>query len=217
MKTCTSLLRFFLLIALLQFLSICAIPAQDLIIFRDIDTGEVRAKVKAVRANHVSYTPFDQQDIKPIKVSKRKIEVIIFEDGMKQYFAAEDYQPDTLMFSSPGSNLTSTDARGFYYQGMEEAKANYSKNGPLWGTLLPTAIPGWGVVLGALSGGIIAAVPPNIDPYQLPNPDLYLKNQEYARGYEKQAMRRKLGKVLTGYGIGIGIQTVVLIIIINSW
>lgn len=217
MKICTSFLRFFLLVFLVQLLSVFSVSAQDLIIFRDINTGEVQAKVKAVRSTHVSYTPFDKQDTKPIKVNKRKIEVIIFEDGMKQYFAAEDYQPDTLIYSSPGSNFQSTDSRGFYYQGMEDAKVHYKKSGPLWGTLVPTAVPGWGVVLGALSGGIIAAVPPNIDPYQMPNPELYLNNQEYARGYEKQVMRRKLGKVLTGYGIGIAIQTVVIIIIVNSW
>lgn len=217
MKTNTSLLRLFGLMVLLQFFTGFVASAQDLIIFRDIDVGEVMAKVKAVKPNHVSYTPFDQQSIKPIKVSKRKIEVIIFEDGMKQYFAVEDYQPDTLIYSSAESNLQSTDSRGFYFQGVEEAKIHYKKDGPLWGTLLPTAIPAWGIVLGAISGGIIASVPANIDPYELPNSELYLQNSEYAKGYEKQVSRRKLGKVLTGYGIGIGIQAVVIIIILNSW
>lgn len=192
-------------------------PAQDLIIFRDLDTGEVQARVKAVKANHVTYTPFDQQDLKPIRVSKNKIEVIIFEDGMKQYFAAQDYQPDTLVFSSPGSNLSTINGRGLYTQGKEDAKKYYKGNGPMWGTLIPTAIPGYGVVAGALTGGIIAAVAPNVDPYQLPNPEYYIQNKDYSDGYEKQVMRKKLGKVLTGYGIGIAVQTVVIIIIVNSW
>jgi len=209
MKTST----FFLAIMLALF----SVSAQDLIIFRDIDSGEVQAKVKAIKANHIAYTPFDQQNIKPIKVSKFKIEVIIFEDGMKQYFAAEDYQPDTLIFSSPGSNLNTVTGKESYSRGKEDAKRYYKGNGPLWGTLIPTAIPGYGVIAGAISGGIIAAVRPNVDPYQLPNPQNYIKNEEYALGYEKQVMRKKLGKVLTGYGLGIAVQTVALIIIINSW
>jgi len=198
-------------------LILSTVRAQDIIIFRDIDSGEVQARIKAVKPNYVSYTPFEQQETKPIKVSKSKIEVIIYEDGMKQYFAVEDYQPDTLIYSSPGSNLTSLDARGLYFQGTEDAKVHYKGNGPLWGTLLPAAIPGYGVVAGAIAGGIIAAVPPSIDPYRLPNPDYYMNNKEYSSGYEKQVMRKKLGKVLTGYGIGIGIQTLVIIIIVNSW
>lgn len=209
MKTCT----FFLAIMLALF----SVSSQDLIIFRDIDSGEIRAKVQAVKANHIAYTPYDQQSLKPIKIPKYKVEVIIYEDGMKQYFAAEDYQPDTLIFSSPGSNLNTIQGQEFYSKGKEDAKIYYKGNGPLWGTLLPAAIPGYGVIAGAISGGIIAAVRPNVDPYQLPNPQYYIKNEEYALGYEKQVMRKKLGKVLTGYGLGIAVQTVALIIIINSW
>lgn len=194
-----------------------SISAQDLIIFRDMEVGEVQAKVKTVKANHITYTPYDQQNSKAIKVLKSKIELIIYEDGMKQYFAVEDFQPDTLVFSSPGSNLQNLSDRDVYAKGQADAKTYYKGNGPLWGTLLPTAIPGYGVIAGAISGGIIAAVPPKVDPYALPNPDLYIQNHEYAAGYERQVMRKKLGRVLTGYGIGIGIQTLIIIIIVNSY
>ncbi|MEO1215656.1 MAG: hypothetical protein AAFY45_19130 [Bacteroidota bacterium] len=206
---------YFLIIYLL--FSGISLFSQDLIIFRDVDEKDIRAKVKAVKSNHITYTPFDEPNIKPIKLAKHKIELIIFEDGMKQYFAAQDYEPDTLVFSTPGSNLQSLDPRGFYYQGTEDARSTYKGNGPLWGTLLASAVPGYGVLGGAITGGIIAAVPPKVDPYQLPDPDLYLNNSEYARGYDRQVMRKKLGRVLTGYGVGIAIQTVIIVIIVSSW
>ena len=175
--------------------------------------GEIIARVREIKKNHILYNTYEEQNAEPIKLSKSKIELIIYEDGMKQYFALQEGMPDTLRVSFDMDNPMAA-----YQKGVEDAKLYYNRNGPMWGTFGASLLfPFSGLVSGALTGVVLAAIPPSIDMSDVPDPEVFLSSEEYAKGYRFQAHKSKVLKVLKGFAMGVGVQLVAIIIIISTW
>ena len=86
-----------------------------------------------------------------------------------------------------------------YAKGQSDAKLLYKGNGPMSATLVSTLLyPPYGLIEGVISG----AIPPKEKNLKVPDVNLML-DQNYAAGYKKQAHKKKVKKVITGFGIGI--------------
>ena len=195
----------------LSFYFLGIVHSQDLIIMRT--EGEIIAKVREINRNHILYNTYENQDAEPIKLAKNKIELIVYEDGMKQYFALQEGVADTIRIDVDMDNPLVA-----YQQGVEDAKVYFNKNGAMWGTFGASLLfPFVGLISGSLTGVVLAAIPPDIDVGDVPNPQVFLASEEYAKGYRNQAHKNKVLKVLKGFAMGVGAQIVMIVIIISSW
>ena len=61
--------------------------SQDLII--KVDDGEIQAKVTQITSNKIHYLEYKNQAAGTYKISKDEVELVIYEDGLKQYFTIE--------------------------------------------------------------------------------------------------------------------------------
>lgn len=205
------ILLFFL--ASLSFVS--SVFAQDLIVLRSDE--EIISKVTAIQKWHILYRPFSQLEGEEIKLPKAEISYILYQDGMKQYFSPEDLPP--VLTDASGTVLPDSlyDA-DLYDMGLQHASEYYQKRAPFWGTLGATVFyPFAGVFTGLVTGVIVGAIPPNIDMDDVPDPALYQSNTSYAEGYRTQAHKNKIKEVAKGFGIGAGIQGIILIILLSTW
>ncbi|MEM7372206.1 MAG: hypothetical protein AAF587_26545 [Bacteroidota bacterium] len=198
-------LIFFILIGLLGIKSQFA-NAQDLIVKKT--DGEIVAKVREIQKRHILYNEFSALNEQPIKIAKSKVEMIIFEDGMKQYFVVTPAM-DSLRTKKIWTN--SEGIEDLYERGQVDADMHFDNRGAKWGTFGATVgYPLGGIFTGAVTGAVISAVPVNPKYYQLPNPELYRTSPEYAQGYNQVAKKKKFKRAITGFGLGLTIQAVVL-------
>ena len=182
--------------------------SQDLIV--KIDDGEIIAKVTEISSSKIHYKEYENQNGGTFKIPKSEVELVIYEDGLKQYFtieASEEFIQD----------LATDSSIVMFDRGAIDAKRFFNNNGPFWGTFAASAIPVYGIFTGAITGTVIGAVPPQVYAEDIPNPDLYYENQQYAAGYQKSAHRKKIGTVLKGFGLGMAVQTVFILIILSTW
>ena len=117
--------------------------------------------------------------------------MVAYESGMKQYFevVSVDGAGDVVALSSVSS------ANEMFQQGRRDAKHQYKGQGPLLGTMLPTAIyPPAGLAAGA----VIAAVPPKVDRDQIADTDLF-KNPNYVAGYNRRMRGKKIKATALGF------------------
>lgn len=204
-----------LLIALISFLCFPYGIAQDLIVLRTDE--EIISKVTAIQKWHILYRPFSEADAEEIKLAKAEVSYILYQDGMKQYFSPEDLPP--VLTDASGTVLPDSlyDA-DLYDLGLQHASEYYLRRAPFWGTLGATVFyPFAGVFTGLVTGVIVGAIPPNIDMDDVPDPALFQSNNSYAEGYRTQAHKNKIKQVAKGFGIGAGIQGVILIILLSTW
>lgn len=193
------------------------VSAQDLLVLQNDE--EVIAKVTGLSRWHVEYLPYANQDQDPIRLPKAEISYIVFEDGMKQYFSPEDIPP-VFVVTTGDSGAIPDSLKGvdLYDAGVAAAEQYYQRKGPFWGSLGATAFyPIAGLFTGLVTSVVIGAVPPTIDPEDTPDPVLFVQNQSYAEGYRDQARRNKVKEVAKGFGIGAGLQAVVIIILIATF
>ncbi|MFK7922486.1 MAG: hypothetical protein AB8H47_11045 [Bacteroidia bacterium] len=184
--------------------------AQDLIVTQADE--ELIVKVVEIKRNSVEYLLFENQDATPLSKKKEEIYMIIYEDGMRQFFS-DPRNPQDIV----GTEFTAEEATKLYQQGIEDAAIFYTKNGLLWAGLGATVyFPMLGVATGGLMIAVVALTEPNIELHELPNQDL-ARNPHYLEGYQKQAQKHRLKKTLTGVGIGAGIQLLFIMIVVSSW
>lgn len=176
------------------------IPAQDLIV--TADAHELIAQVVAIDETHLHYRPFDEPEASPTLLPKQAIQYVIYADGMRQYFSIAASKE-----GEPARVITPTEMHAHYAEGVADARSHYDNKAALWGTFGATIIfPFAGITTGGLTGVVIASIPPQIKLDALPDPTRYQRDPAYAAGYQEQAGRRKFGRVLTGYGLGVAVQ-----------
>ncbi|MEL7532250.1 MAG: hypothetical protein AAFN10_13115, partial [Bacteroidota bacterium] len=184
--------------------------AQDLIVTQEDE--EIIVKVLEVKRNTVEYFLFENQEGTPLSKKKADIYMIIYEDGMRQFFSDPRNPQDIL-----GEEFTAEQASSLYQQGIEDAQIYYNKNGLLWAGLGATVyFPMLGVATGGLMVAVVALTEPNINLHELPNQDL-ARNPHYLEGYQKQVQKHRLKKTLTGVGIGAGLQLLFIMIVVSTW
>lgn len=195
---------------LLFLFAIQPLLAQDLIVTQDDE--EIIAKVVSIKRNAVEYYPFEAQEGDPISKKKAEIYMIIYEDGMRQFFS-DPRNPQDIV----GEEVSPEQAMALYEQGVADAQTYYNRNGLMWAGLGATVyFPMLGVATGGLMIAVVALTEPNINIHELPNQELAL-NPHYLEGYQKQVQKHRLKKTLTGVGIGAGLQLLFFVIVVSTW
>jgi hypothetical protein len=183
--------------------------SQDLIV--KMDDQEIIARIHAIKKQKILYKEFEAPQGELLKIPKSEVYMVIFEDGLKQYFSVEASRD----FMEGAAN---SDSVVFYYdRGVMDAERFFQNNGPFWGTFAASAVPVYGIFTGVITGTIVGAIPPQVDAGDLPNPELFYQNNEYAAGYQKEAHRQKVRSVLKGFGLGMAIQTVFILIVLSTF
>lgn len=185
---------------------------QDLIVKKT--EGELVAKVTDIKNRHIVYLEYSDQDAKPQKISKSKVEMIIYEDGMKQYFVKTD--PTEEIPLKP-IQTDSKEIEDLYQRGQVDAQEHYDNMAAQWTTFGATlTFPLIGIGTGAATGGIISSTRINPKWHQVPDPELYGNSPEYTEGYDKAAKKKRLLRSATGFGLGLVVQAFAIILIFVS-
>jgi len=197
------------------------LTAQDLIILRSGET--LKGSVEKIGGMGIRYFPEGENRKRPRRVSAMKVELIIYESGMKHYFLTQEsiIVPSANPLVRPDSSFAEvTPSNEAYWK--EKAKLDaadhYNRKGPLVGTALATALyPGGGILTGVVVGGAVVAVPPTLRPEDIANQELYLNNPTYAESYRLAAHGIKARNVLKGFGIGMLGQALWILLIIATF
>jgi hypothetical protein len=189
----------FLLISL-SILFVQVVYAQDIII--KVSGDEVKVKVLEITPDKVLYHAPDSVNGKRYSLNKADVFMIRFANGTKEVFK-ENLQP------LDKKNKVAYNPEQMYKLGQEDARKYYKGNGAMWGSAASMFAP--------LPGGpiIIAAVRPKVHAGIVPSAEL-LQSSDYVEGYEKQAHKRKIGKSAVGAGIGLGLLSTLLILMMNA-
>ena len=125
------------IIALICVLSFFATSfSQDLIVKMDDD--EIIARIEAIKKQKIFYRQYENPDGDLLKIPKSQVYMVIYEDGLKQYFSIETSQ-EVIQESR-------SDSAGFFYdRGVADAKRFFENNGPFWGTFAASALPIYGI------------------------------------------------------------------------
>ncbi|QIL76202.1 hypothetical protein [Hymenobacter sp. HDW8] len=180
---------------LLTYLLLCSAlraQAQDTILRRNGD--EIKVHVLAITPTEVSYVPSTEPPSSDtLFMQAAEVFLIRYANGTKELISKPESA--SVLGRTPEEMTT---------QGREDARKHFKAPGAFWGTFGATAIsiPVLGGLGGVAAGAAIAASPPNDKNLIVPDKTL-LNDPNYARGYEKQAQRKKLGNAAAGFGVGL--------------
>jgi hypothetical protein len=193
------------LLLILTFLSLhLTLLAQDTLIMRNGD--EIPAKVLEISPTEVVYKKYDNLEGPIVIVYKSAVFMIKYQNGTKDVFAEEtprDIEPVNPLVRKPVD---------MYLKGRQDAKLYYKGNGALFGTLGTSLVH---PAIGLATGVVISAIPPEPKILHITDQAL-MHNPDYIKGYRKQAQLKKIGKSATGFGIAVGVYTVLVIAILSS-
>lgn len=182
--------------------------AQDLMV--NLDDEEIIAEIQEVRKNKILYKSYDDLNGKVKKMHKSDLYMVIYEDGMKQYFLAETPRLEGM----DGKELSAQEIKALILEGELAAEQYYKHRAAQWSTFGATvAIPVIGIFTGAAAGGIIAGSPSKPRMSELPDPDRYFKDSAYAQGFRKAAKREKVKRAGKGFLSGLLVQGFFILII----
>ncbi|KAA9333232.1 hypothetical protein F0P96_09650 [Hymenobacter busanensis] len=215
------LLRFFF--GLLLLLLSATGQAQELpsatspvdVILRN-DGQEIPARVLVVTPTQIRYLALADSARRPtdtLDMARPEVFLVRYANGTKELMnpAAETPAPENTLVG-----LTATQRQ---QKGRADARKYYKPSkGVFWGTFGAT-YAGALIVVGPLAGigtGVALGVtPPKRENLHAPQPEL-LNDADYYTGYRKQAQGRKAGKAAAGFGVALGSQVVLLIVILAA-
>jgi hypothetical protein len=191
----------------LLFLFVCAAintKAQDTLVNKDTiilkNGDELICKITEVNPTYIVCQLADSDTMSNRIIPKETIFILKYANGTRDVFSLE----------SPV--ITTENADVMYNKGQSDAKLYFRTNGVFWGSFGSTLIyPFFGIPTTA----ILASVKPNRENFRTSNPAL-LKNENYLKGYEKGAHRKKVAKSLTGFGTAAGIWVGLVIVVVAS-
>ncbi|SHJ42210.1 hypothetical protein SAMN02745146_3114 [Hymenobacter daecheongensis DSM 21074] len=177
--------------------------AQDTILRTNGE--EIPAKVLTIQPEKISYAlPAAPADTLYLPVTD--VFMIRYANGTKEMIY-------TATYAAAAPALTPEQARR---QGELDARQYFKSPGAFWGTFGATVVTtsvGW--LGGVATGAAIAASRPPVHNLMVSD-DKLLRNQDYVRGYQRQAQRQKLGKAAAGFGAGVGTSVAIVAIIVIS-
>lgn len=184
------------------FLANLTVKSQDVIFLR---TGEeIQAKILEIGIATIKYKKFENKEDLPIYIiSKSDIFMIKYEGGTKELF--EEEKP----ISNESIELNVKSASELCTDGRHDAIMNYNTGRPFRAGLIPTLIF---APAGLLVSIIVADYKPNMRNLNAPDMSL-IKNHDYKRCYVDEVKRMKRRKVWGGFGIGVGINLAVWILL----
>lgn len=204
-----------LLTVIAALLIVPAVQAQDVITKR---TGEkVEAKVLEVAPGEVKYKRFHNQEGPTYILPKSEIMLIVYEDKTSETFELENQPSPTATASVTSSEvivesgpvLSSLD---MYAKGQADGKLHYDGyKAAGTGTLVVSLIS---PIIGLVPAGITSAVSPKERNWDAPSSQL-LQNPDYKSGYQKSARKKKAGKVWKNWGIALGVNVIVGLLVVQ--
>lgn len=194
-----------LLFILFLFVSITTY-AQDTLTLRN--SQKMTVNVVELTASQVKYTLSDTQKVSVNSIAITDVSQIKFKEGNTRTFTETDWKLAETVAKEGVETLSSSQ---LFDKGKADAKRYYEGYRPAaTGTFITTF----------LAGGIIGLIPaiscsstrPKDKHLNAPSPTL-IANQDYYNGYIKQAKKMKSRKVWMNYGIALGIDIAVGIIL----
>lgn len=196
-------MRVFLLVYLLLFGAVCT-QAQDIILRTNGD--EVKARVLAKTPTEISYIlSSEPPSSDTLYMAAAEVFLIWYANGTKEI----------IREIAPVLTLTRTPAE-LTNQGRMDAQKHFKAPGSLLATAAATTVgfvllgpTGLGALSGIATGAAIGATPIQDQNIVAPPDTTLLDDPNYLLGYRKQAQRKKIGKAVGGFGLGVVTGTVV--------
>lgn len=188
------------MIMCLSVLSFFTVKSQDVITLKNGD--EIKAKITDVGTDEIKYKKSDSSPSYTIK--KSDVFMIRYQDGTKETFKEEKTSDEN----------TSKSSDDMYLKGQNDADRYYTgKNCGAGGTFATTI--GVGAVLGLIPAIACGSTIPKTENLVIQNRNL-LNNDNYLKGYKDEAHKIKKHKVWRWYGIGVGVNILVYIILLGG-
>ncbi|MFM2155398.1 MAG: hypothetical protein RL516_147 [Bacteroidota bacterium] len=192
----------------LLFLFVCAAintKAQDTLVNKDtilLKNGEeLICKITEVNPTYIICQLADSDSVSNRIIPKETIFILKYANGTRDVFSLESLV------------ATYENADVMYNKGQADAKLYFRTSGVFWGSFGSTLIyPPFGLPTTA----ILASVKPNRENFRTSNPAL-LKNENYLKGYEKGAHKKKIAKSLTGFGTAVGVWVGLILVVVASF
>ena len=184
--------------------------SQDTITFRSLE--EVQAKVFEITSTDIKYKKFDNPNGPVFIILRSDVLSIRYENGTKDIFNTEKEEsgntpstPASPPVLAPTPVMSSND---YYMKGQKDATRYYvGYTGAGTGTLVTSLVS---PLLGLVPAIACVATPPKQKNLNFPSAEL-LKNPDYHRGYDARAKKMKQGKVWTNWGVGLGVNLILVI------
>jgi hypothetical protein len=191
--------------------------AQDVLVKRNGE--EIQAKVLTITPTQITYLlPGNPQDTLATPageqtLARRDVFMIKYENGAKEVFEEEPttpvrtvaYEPETRPIAVRKENKPDMFQRGKfdamnYYRGY---------TGAATGTLIASLMS---PLIGLIPAVACSAAPPAERNLDFPSYDHY-KDGNYQTGYRQQAHRMKAGRVWRNWGIGLGVNVALVVLL----
>jgi hypothetical protein len=171
---------------------------QDTVIMKNGD--ELIGKITEVNPTYIVFQFADTATMPNRIIPKETIFILKYANGTRDVFSLE------------APVVSNENADVMFNKGQSDAKKYFRTSGVFWGSFGSTLI---NPTIGIPTTAILAAVKPNSENFKTPYPAL-LKNENYFKGYEKGAKKKKFAKSLTGFGTAVGIYVGLIIILVAS-
>ena len=188
------------LLLLIGSISITA-KSQDTIVTKKGE--DMMVKVIEVNMGIIRYKKLDNINGPIFEIQKTDVFMLKYENGIREVLV--DNSQSTPLINS----LTPT-----YQQGVDDAKRYYHKRGgAAAGTFFATLVAGG--LLGLIPAIITSSHTPKDKNLDYPNAS-FMQNPEYYKGYTHKAKSRKSARIWTMYGVAVGINVAVAVILLTT-
>jgi hypothetical protein len=180
--------------------------AQDLL--RLANGSEMSGRVTEISAEGIRFQEYRERDTLLREFARQEVRMILFEDGMQQYFSLEASREavvmtDTMSFA------------GLQALGIADAQRLMRNNTLFWVSFLPSAlIPFSGIFISTPISAALYGWPPKVSSSKLPSPSLYASSPDYAGSLDAHSRKLKRRQVLSGWIAGVGAQVFYILIIV---
>lgn len=178
--------------------------AQDIITQKNLKT--IEAKIIEISPKEVKYKRFDNPEGPVIIISKSDLVSIKYQNGTIEKIEENE---GWVMIEKP-LLPANTD---MFLKGKIDAKNNYDgqKSGST-ATLITSILSPLIAIIPAIATSATYPKDFNLD---YPNVE-YMKNPQYARGYNHKAKKIKQGKIWRNWGIGLAVNIIYQLAIVNQ-
>ena len=196
--------------------SVC-VSAQDVLVKRNGD--EIKAKVLTITPSEITYLlPGNPQDssaapAREQTLARREVFMIKYENGAKEVFEDEQTTPVRTVAYEPEHKpvaVRKENKAQMFERGKFDARGFYrGYTGATTGTLIVSLLS---PLAGLIPAVACSAVPPGNHTLHFPDYNLY-KDGNYQAGYRQQAHRIKAGRVWRSWGIGLGVNLALIVLL----
>ncbi len=193
--------------------------SQDTIVKITKDT--LQAKILEVGLSEIRYKRFDNPEGPVFVISKSEIVLIRYENGSTDSFPSTQTTPPTATGIAASNNVSPKNEinqapilspEQLKMKGQKDATRHYDGyKGAGTGTLVTSLVS---PVLGLIPAISCASTKPQSQNLNYPDPDL-MTNYSYRSGYVARAKQIKQGRVWTNWGIGLGVNFILALALID--